>query len=165
MKKYNCMDRLSSFHLVNKYVLLMNLTVVIVLFTASQVLAETGFSQQKINVEATSSTITAVLKKIEKKYNYRFVYNDNVRLDNQKIDLQVKDASIEEVMKQLLQNSGFTYKKINDDLLVIIQQESVIRAITITGRITDEDGPATFGSKRYRERYRKWHSYRPKRVF
>ena len=145
MKKYNYVGRLSPFHLVIKYVLLMKLTVIIILITAFQALAERGFSQQIINLEASSSTITAVLKKIEKKYDYRFVYNDNLRLDNQKIDLQIKNASIEEVMDQLLQNSGFTYKKINNDLLVIIQRETAIQAIIITGRITDEEGQPLSG--------------------
>ncbi|ULT39170.1 STN domain-containing protein [Niabella defluvii] len=89
----------------------MKCSLIIILLTSFQSIAFTGTAQDLISMRVNNKSFSQVLKTIEAKYSYRFVYSDSVALSRYKVNLDVKDASIEKVMSQLLDNTGFTYKK------------------------------------------------------
>ena len=64
------------------------------------------YSQITMNVKELS--LRASLKKVELVSNYRFFYNENLPELNQKISLNVKDATIDQTMKQLLDGMELT---------------------------------------------------------
>ena len=123
----------------------MKLVITIILFSSLQAVAITGISQKRIDLNLKSTPIAAVLKKIESKYEYRFFYNDELGLANSRVDVYAKNATIDYVMQQLLQNSAYSYKKINRGLVVIIGQEHIEVAIPITGRVTNDKGESLSG--------------------
>ncbi|MGJ7032147.1 SusC/RagA family TonB-linked outer membrane protein [Niabella hirudinis] len=118
----------------------MKLVVFIVLLTSSQAIAINTFSQDRINLKQTNTAITAVLKGIEQEYDYRFVYSDSVALSSQRVDIWARNATIDELMQQLLRHTSFAYKRMNQGLIVIIGNESEQADLELKGTVTDETG-------------------------
>ncbi|MFV0605320.1 MAG: TonB-dependent receptor [Niabella sp.] len=123
----------------------MKLILVIILITSFQVLALPGNSQKRINLELKNEAITSILRNVEKKYEYRFIYNDNLGLEGQKVDVYAKNATIDEFMYQLLKATSLSYKKVNRGLVVIIGEALINSALPITGTIINEQGELLAG--------------------
>ena len=147
MKKNSCQGKPGPCFSIIKHLLLMKLAVTLILLTSLQATAITTHSQQRINLDLKNTSITTVLKQIEGKYSYRFVYNDEVRLSKEKVDVFAQNATIDYVMQQLLQTTSFTYRKINEGLVVIVGSDAYIanKAVLITGQVLDENGVALAG--------------------
>ncbi len=149
MKKSTC--RGSYLHISRRWVvkfLLMKFFIGCLLLTSLQVVAFDGFSQKRINLDLKNTSISSVLDKIESKYEYRFVYDENLKLGSIKIDFHAKDATLEEVMQQLLQSTTLYFKKINNNLVVIAGNNSDnVAAKAIKGKIINDKGePISFAS-------------------
>ncbi len=145
MKKKDCLAKGPGRHWIIKFLLLMKLSLFILFLTAFQSIAYTGTSQERITLSLKNHSLPAVIKKIEADYNYRFVYADSVALINQKVNLDVKNASIDNVMYQLLVNTSFTYKKMSRNLLVITPADKRKLQLTVQGKIVDSAGNALSG--------------------
>ena len=105
----------------------------------------TAYSQITVNVKDIS--LRASLKKIEQVSNYKFFYNENLPELNQKVSLNVKDATIEQTMQQLLGGMDLAYKKEQDNVIVLIrkaQDKSITKKIT--GTVVDEKGEPVIGA-------------------
>ncbi|WP_460765273.1 SusC/RagA family TonB-linked outer membrane protein [Niabella terrae] len=118
----------------------MKLSFILVLLSAFQAIAFTGNSQERISLNVKNQPLSAVIKKIEADYNYRFVYSDSVALAHQKVNLQVREATIEQVMQQLLVNTRFDFRKMNRNLLVIVPASGKKQELTVRGTVTDTLG-------------------------
>lgn len=140
MKIKDCPAMCSGVQLIIKYLLIMKLVVFLILLTSSQVVAINSFSQEKINLRQTNISIMSVLQGIESRYDYRFVYTDSVALSRQRIDVFARNATIDELMQQVLQSTSFSYKKMNKDLIVIIGNEPDQAEKLVEGRIADDMG-------------------------
>lgn len=81
----------------------------------------TAYSQITVNVKDIS--LRASLKKIEQVSNYKFFYNENLPELNQKVSLNVQNATIQQVMKQLLGKMELTYKQEQENIIVLIRKE------------------------------------------
>ena len=123
----------------------MKLIVLLVFFSSFNALALTGLSQQRIDLNLRNMLITDVLKDIEQRYSYRFMYDEEVRVSAVKVDVFAKKATIDYVMQSLLKETLFSYKKINSGLVVVIGKPGVNVLLTISGRITDNKGSALEG--------------------
>lgn len=62
------------------------------------------------------------LKRIEQVSNYKFFYNESLPELNRKVSLNVKDATIEQTMQQLLGGMDLAYKKEQDNVIVLIRK-------------------------------------------
>ena len=83
----------------------------------------------------------ASLKKIEQVSNYKFFYNENLPELNQKVSLNVQNATIQQVMKQLLGKMELTYKQEQENIIVLIRKEQEKkRNINVSGTVVDEKG-------------------------
>ena len=105
----------------------------------------TAYSQITVNVKDIS--LRASLKKIEQVSNYKFFYNESLPELNQKVSLNVKDATIEQTMQQLLGGMDLAYKKEQDNVIVLIrkaQDKSITKKIT--GTVVDEKGEPVIGA-------------------
>jgi len=79
------------------------------------------------------------LKKLKKKSNYRFLFKDDLLKGvNNKVTVQFTDASINEVMPQLLADSKLSYELQNS--MVIIKSSENVVATPIRGKVTDSKG-------------------------
>lgn len=94
-----------------------------------------GFSQDKISINLRNVSLKNALKEIEKKTDYRFLYSDAVVTGvDSKVNVQVNEASIDQVVSQVLANSELTYK-VNANLVLITKPVAI--AITVRGKVTD----------------------------
>lgn len=140
MKKYSCLVRVSASPSLIKYLLLMKFSVFLILITSFNALAFDASSQARINLDVKDMSIPEIVKKIESKYSYRFVYNEEVVNSTLKLDLYAKHATVDDVMQNMLKATGFTYKKINKGLVVIIGKPDEVQALPISGKVVDEKG-------------------------
>lgn len=111
--------------------------------------AALSYSQvTKLNLEI-NGTILQVLKSIENQSEFTFVYKlDEVNLD-EKVSVDLKNKSIEEVLEVLLRNKSLGYK-ITDRHIVLFKKEEVKQQsqpnTIVTGTIIDDFGEPVIGA-------------------
>ncbi|MBN9299197.1 MAG: SusC/RagA family TonB-linked outer membrane protein [Filimonas sp.] len=138
--------------LLSKLLLIMRLTAVLLLAAALQVSAKT-FSQ-KVSISGKNLSLGQVFQQIKKQTGYNFIYQDNLIQKTDAVSLDVKSASLTDVLKACLQGKGLTYQ-IKNDIIVITKAENkpanappaldemqaaAPLILDITGRVTNEDG-------------------------
>ena len=88
----------------------MKLTCVLILFTCLHVSAET-YSQNRITLKLGSTDIRKVLTAIEKKSDYRFLFNEAIFLNKPKVSANFTNAEITTVLTDILLNNGIMYRQ------------------------------------------------------
>mgnify|MGYP002537205179 CR=1 FL=1 len=129
-----------------KILLVMTLKVLILLVTFGSVSAM-GYSQeQKMDVEFHDEMLENVLEYLKANTDYEFVYRRE-SLGNLKVkSVELKDATLKQVLDQVLRQNGFDYEIV--DKIVIVRKLALNqqkKEIKITGRVTDEKGEALPG--------------------
>lgn len=123
-----------------KFLLFMKLSMLIIFLTASQVYAETVFSQT-ITASFEQVELRTILNVIEKKAKVRFLYNYDLTSLAKKVDFSVKNAKVSDALDKLLENSGLQYRDMGNNLIVISLGKGVEAAsqaqVTVTGLVTD----------------------------
>ncbi len=127
-----------------KILLLMKLSIVLILITSLHLSAKT-YSQQMVTLKFQSTELKTVLKQIEKKSSYRFLYNNDVIASNQKITLDVNNVPVAAVLDDMFKNSALTYRILDNNLVVITQKTVAVQDIKVTGKVTDANGQAVPG--------------------
>lgn len=124
----------------------MRLTLCLMLFTGLHVYAD-GWAQNKISLQVQNADLKQVLQQIEKKSQYRFLYNQNVLQNAGKVSVSAENASLTAVLDELLEGTGIKYKLFSSDLVVLNRTEEAMPAdITLTGRVTDAAGKPVEGA-------------------
>ncbi|MBC9930006.1 SusC/RagA family TonB-linked outer membrane protein [Chitinophaga qingshengii] len=100
----------------------------------------------QITLSGKDMTFPHLFKQIRKQTGYRFVYNNNMLPQNKRIDVSVKDASINTILDKYLRPVMLTYE-IRPDKTIIIRQlkeESPLPASPagslLQGQVTNENG-------------------------
>lgn len=106
----------------------------------------TAYSQITVNMKDIS--LRASLKKLEQVSNYKFFYNENLPELEQKVSLNVQNATIEQTMVQLLSGMELTYKQEQENVIVLIRkkQQSKQMIRKISGKVVDENGTPIIGA-------------------
>lgn len=92
--------------------------------------------------------IREILSKIENESDFKFFYDANSVNVTRKVNLTVKDASIEEVIRQLF-HEEIGYSVTSDNLIVLSPKEiasGVGQSLKVSGRVTDTKGEAVIGA-------------------
>lgn len=110
--------------------------------TLTQVSAS-GFSQT-ITLRQNKISIEKALGSIEKQSGYYFLYDKNDIPYREKINVNLNKASIEEALSQCFKNLPLSYKIIRQTIVLkrneSIENQIKALAITVTGKVTDENG-------------------------
>ncbi|HEX5024187.1 MAG TPA: SusC/RagA family TonB-linked outer membrane protein, partial [Agriterribacter sp.] len=122
-----------------KVLTVMKLTVLLLLLNVCQAMA-TVKAQEKVTLTANNMAINKILNSIEKQGYYRFVYNSNLKEIKRKISIDAREATITEVLTNLLSGTGLIYSLLEDNLIVIRENEELRQDITITGKVSDIQG-------------------------
>ena len=77
--------------------------------------------QTRISISVKGKLLKDVLKEIEKKSQYIFIYNDDVIDPNLRVDLAVKDETIDGILTKILNRTGAAYE-ISDRQVVIYKK-------------------------------------------
>ena len=131
-----------------KFLLIMKLTVVFILFFALNASAD-GFGQGKLSLNFKKTEIANILTTIEKQTSYRFLYNNDLADLKQKVNLSVKDAELKEVLDAIFAKTDLAYQFMENNLVVIKEaggpEASYELQATITGKVTGEGDSALSG--------------------
>lgn len=108
-------------------------------------------AQDNINLSLQNVGLVKVFKAIEDQGKYRFVFKNEVIPVSNQISIEVRNASLEDVMGIVLGNTSLTYRKINNNLVAIgteTKEEKIIysNALPITGKVTDDLGKPLVGA-------------------
>lgn len=126
-----------------KLLLIMKLCFVVVLLSCLHASA-TVFSQEKFTLTFVKADADKIFAKIQQESDYRFFYNYAAIRQLGKIDLQVKDAPLFEIMRRMLDSSALAFR-IVDNNLVVISPKSEQGAGRVTGKVADEKGNPLVG--------------------
>ncbi|MDQ3681830.1 MAG: TonB-dependent receptor [Bacteroidota bacterium] len=99
--------------------------------------------KQNISLSVKKEPLRNVLSLIEKNSDYRFLYNENAVFDNRSVTIKVQNASLDEVMKHLLEGTNLSYKVNTNHLVDLsLHQSNEAKSVQqlITGKITDNEG-------------------------
>ncbi len=101
--------------------------------------ASTGYSQaEKVSIQLKDATVKDLFRVVENQTSYRFLYRDDA-VENIVVTLDELDTPLDKILNEVLAGSGFSYKILTNNLIVIGSKE-LLQQIKITGTVTDEKG-------------------------
>lgn len=127
----------------SKLFLAMKLTVFLLIIGCLHLSAK-SFSQT-ITLSASNTDLEKVFSSIEKQSGYSFFYRYKDLAAAKPVNLQLKDASLEDALKACFKNEPFNYTIENKTIVVskkddAVQARVAVKKITVTGTILDENG-------------------------
>lgn len=127
-----------------KSIKIMKLVTVLLLTGIIQIHAA-AYSQNVYNFHVNNISVKQMFKQIEKNSHYSVFYRlDQVNAD-QKINVDAEGASIETVMKQVLQKQPLTFQVVDDIIIIKPADGKAVVTVTVTGTVTDVTGNALPG--------------------
>lgn len=128
-----------------KVILAMKITTFLLMIALVHASAK-GYSQ--INLNERNAPLEKVLKSINKQTGFTFFY-DIKDVKDTKVDIQVNDASLDQVLSICFRDLPITFKVIQNNVVLKEKDQSVLSKImdmislpvTISGVVTDEEGP------------------------
>jgi TonB-linked SusC/RagA family outer membrane protein len=143
MKKY-LTDESPCFHAVKKALLYMKLTFALLLVGFLHVSAKVD-GQNNISLKLNHVEISKALRNIETQGEYRFLYNNNLKSISAKINIDVSNVGIRELLDKMFTGTDLTYKMLENNLIVVLSNSLAFQDIKITGKITGANGEALGG--------------------
>lgn len=126
----------------------MKLMIALLLIACLQVSAK-GWSQDRITLKMSEAEIKKVLFAIEKKSDYRFLFNEADIKGKPRVNVDVVEAPIHEVLNKILANTGVSYKILGTNLVVLKEGVSssaiTTQEIRVTGKVTSVTGELLAG--------------------
>lgn len=140
MKKNGSIAKGKFFGIPEKIILRMKLTTLFLLMCFVQAFAAKSYSQStKLTMELRDVSVVEVLKTIEEKSEFYFVYNkDAIDLDR-KVSLNAKDRSISDILDFLFKETNVSYKVI-DRHIILSTLQTEQPDLTVKGKVTDSGG-------------------------
>lgn len=129
---------------------IMKLTAIFLLAVCLQVSA-TGFSQ-KVTLSMKDAPLQKVFKEINRQTGLQFFYKDALLKQVGKVDIDVKNVPVEDVLKQCFDNHPVTYNLVDNS--IVIKEKTDIQNTTsvgppppikIHGRVVNENGEPVEG--------------------
>ncbi|QNK62439.1 SusC/RagA family TonB-linked outer membrane protein [Pedobacter sp. PAMC26386] len=115
----------------------MKTVVKLLIFFAFQV-ALNAYSQQKVTLKLKSAGFEQVINAIQNQTTYHFIYSES-HIPSKKITLKVQNKEIFAVLDKLLENTGFTYKLLENNLIAIRPSSESKTPRLLKGKVTDEN--------------------------
>ena len=141
MQKSTKISALSPLRLIGKIPLVMKLIFTLVIVCSLSASATTVHSQDiKMSVTLKDAAISKVIRAIEKNTPYKFVYNNNLFPAGDKVDIDATNLTVAEILTRILQNSGFTFRLLGDNMIVVTKENPTVQAKRIMGVVVDENG-------------------------
>jgi TonB-dependent starch-binding outer membrane protein SusC len=124
-----------------KLFVIMKLSVLFVLLGILQARADVH-GQGAITLNVQQTEIAKVLTKIEKKGEFRFLYNYDLPSLKTRVNVNWQNTAIREALSKLFAGTDLTFKFLDNNLIVVLSADRERQAIRITGTVTgDNDEP------------------------
>lgn len=130
-----------------KFFVIMKLSLLLVLLGMLQARAGVH-AQGAITLNVQQMEIAKVLKKIENKGDFRFLYNYDLPALKKKVDVNLQNSGLRAALTKLFSNTDLTYKILQDNLVVVMSTSGKQQDIRITGKVTG--GPMASRLPEYR---------------
>lgn len=118
---------------------MMKCTVAILLLACLQVSAN-SFSQSKITVNLHSVEMKRALSLIERKSDFRFLYNQRLLSDLDKVEINVVNEEVTSVLDKLFENTPLSYQVLANNLVVLKPRNTYVADIRVAGKVTSPTG-------------------------
>ena len=113
----------------------MKLSFLLILFGILQARADVH-AQGSITLTMQQTEIAKVLNKIEKRGEFRFLYNYDLASLRKKVNVNFFNSDLKAALQHLFSGTDLTYKILNNNLVVIMSSGLEKQAIRITGIVT-----------------------------
>lgn len=136
--------------LLTKTLLMMTkLTSVLLVMACLQVSAK-SFSQ-KVTLSEKNAPLKKVFKEIRKQTGFLFFYSDELLDQARKVDVHVRDATLEEVLDSCFRDQPLVYHIVNNTIIVNVAEPAATPGFTaadqvfVRGKVTDASGAPLAG--------------------
>jgi len=102
-------------------------------------------AQGSITLNAQQTEIAKVLDRIEKKGEFRFLYNYDLPSLRTKVSVDWNNTPIDEALDRLFQNTDLTFKILDNKLIVVTSSRQQRQPIRVTGTVTGDNGEPLSG--------------------
>lgn len=152
MKKIKTSLYRGSFIPIRKYLRIMKLTAILLLFGLMSFASVTYSQATRLSFELKDATIENVFKKIEALSDFKFAYN-STKLDiEKKMSLRVDNQTIDVILDKILKSANFNYR-IVDHYIIITDETATEPNATkseqaskkVTGKVSDSTGASLPG--------------------
>ena len=101
--------------------------------------------ESRISINLEGKSYKEVFDILEKESNYHFFYSDNFIPVNVSSDLDIKDATIEQILDKLFESTDFGYKIMENNMIVITLKKN-LEQFMIVGSVTNQYGKPVIGA-------------------
>lgn len=122
----------------------MKLSILFILLGILQAKADVR-AQGSITLNMQQTEIAKVLNKIEKKGEFRFLYNYDLPSLKRKVDVNFQNLDIKDALTKLFSTTDLAYKILNNNLVVVVSSSLQKQDIRITGTVTGPAGETLTG--------------------
>ena len=95
--------------------------------------------QGAITLNVQQTEIAKVLHKIEKKGEFRFLYNYDLPSLKTRVNVNWQNTAIREALSKLFAGTDLTFKFLDNNLIVVLSADRGRQAIRITGTVTGDN--------------------------
>ena len=144
--------------LFKKIPIVMRITLLLFFVVLFQIRAESSYSQVTlISLNLKNSTLEEILSVIEEKSEFYFLYNTNLIDVDRKVDIDVKDKSVQLILNELFDNTDVTYY-VDDRQIVLSSKDAMYSPMEnesqatqqasrrLTGKVVDVNGEGVIGA-------------------
>ena len=110
----------------------MKLTLLLTVIAVLNLAAASYSQEQKLNVNLTSATIGKVFKVIEDQSDFNIFYKDNQINTNTEVNLNMKNATINEILDKAFKNTNLSYTVLNK---IIVITDNRMARFQVTGSV------------------------------
>jgi TonB-linked SusC/RagA family outer membrane protein len=120
-----------------KFLLAMRISILL-LTIGLQVNASAYSQNAKFSLNIKDQPLREVFKEIESKSQFHFFFGDNLLLLDKVVNANMENSNVEQILDQLLANSDYSYKVLENNLIVIAPDNFINRqSHKVTGTVTD----------------------------
>ena len=132
-----------SFHHLKKTLLIMRIAIILLLVGFFQTRANDAYSQKtRLSVNFSNTELVTILDKIENQSEFYFLYNEKLIDGSRKVSIDVKDQSLEDILKSLFAGTEVKYMIL--DRKIILSPDEIIPSQQagkkVTGNVKDVNG-------------------------
>jgi len=125
----------------------MKISIFLFLLTFMQVLAIDSYSQKtKLSLDMKNVTVEDILNQIENQSEFFFLFSPKIVDVTRKVNIKLEGNKIDDALNQLFNGTEIAYLVIDRQIVLSTHEQmvpfitAIQQEITITGKVTDEDG-------------------------
>ena len=96
--------------------------------------------KQRISIQLKNTSILNVFKEIQNKTDFDFFYKNEQIPQDKKVNVNMQNATIQEILEDVLKGSGLEYKIVDKDIVISPLQQKQAVEKKISGKVVDSQG-------------------------